>query len=166
MSIREKERGECRLGAWLYHPLHSTEEWDLGEHQREGTGRVEIEGMATLYTGTASCLSPRREERGEKRLGSWLPCMLPFTEECDLGQRQREGTGRVEIGGLPTLHRVTVSWLRNGIFATILREGTRSEEMGGLATLCPIHRKKRFASFPSPAGMSLPNSPWAGIMTS
>jgi len=25
--------------------------------------------------------------------------------------------------------------------------------------------KKRFASFPSPAGMSLPNSPWAGIMT-
>ncbi len=28
------------------------------------------------------------------------------------------------------------------------------------------HRKKRFASFPSPAGMSLPNSPWAGIMTS
>ncbi len=30
----------------------------------------------------------------------------------------------------------------------------------------PIHRKKRFASSPSPAGMSLPNSPWAGIMTS
>jgi hypothetical protein len=29
-----------------------------------------------------------------------------------------------------------------------------------------IHRKKRFASFPSSAGMSLPNSPWAGIMTS
>jgi hypothetical protein len=29
-----------------------------------------------------------------------------------------------------------------------------------------IHRKKRFASFPSPSGMSLPNSPWAGIMTS
>jgi hypothetical protein len=29
-----------------------------------------------------------------------------------------------------------------------------------------LHRKKRFASFPSPAGMSLPNSPWAGIMTS
>jgi hypothetical protein len=28
-----------------------------------------------------------------------------------------------------------------------------------------VHRKKRFASFPSPAGMSLPNSPWAGIMT-
>ncbi len=26
--------------------------------------------------------------------------------------------------------------------------------------------KKRFASFPSPAGMSLPNSSWAGIMTS
>jgi hypothetical protein len=25
---------------------------------------------------------------------------------------------------------------------------------------------KRIASFPSPAGMSLPNSPWAGIMTS
>jgi hypothetical protein len=31
---------------------------------------------------------------------------------------------------------------------------------------CKIHRRKRFASFPSPAGMSLPNSPWAGIMTS
>jgi hypothetical protein len=29
-----------------------------------------------------------------------------------------------------------------------------------------LHRKKRFASFPSTAGMSLPNSPWAGIMTS
>jgi hypothetical protein len=30
-----------------------------------------------------------------------------------------------------------------------------------------IHRKKRFASFPSPAGnFSLLNSPWAGIMTS
>ncbi len=29
-----------------------------------------------------------------------------------------------------------------------------------------LHRKKRFASFPSPAGMSLPNSSWAGIMTS
>ncbi len=29
-----------------------------------------------------------------------------------------------------------------------------------------LHRKKRFASFPSPAGMSLPNSPCAGIMTS
>jgi hypothetical protein len=29
-----------------------------------------------------------------------------------------------------------------------------------------LHRKKRFVSFPSPAGMSLPNSPWAGIMTS
>jgi hypothetical protein len=29
-----------------------------------------------------------------------------------------------------------------------------------------LHRKKRFTSFPSPAGMSLPNSPWAGIMTS
>ncbi len=29
-----------------------------------------------------------------------------------------------------------------------------------------LHRKKRFASFPSPAGISLPNSPWAGIMTS
>jgi hypothetical protein len=28
-----------------------------------------------------------------------------------------------------------------------------------------LHCKKRFASFPSPAGMSLPNSPWAGIMT-
>ncbi len=28
------------------------------------------------------------------------------------------------------------------------------------------HRKKKFASFPSPAGMSLPNSSWAGIMTS
>ncbi len=28
------------------------------------------------------------------------------------------------------------------------------------------HRKKRFASFPSPAGMSLPNFPWAWIMTS
>ncbi len=28
------------------------------------------------------------------------------------------------------------------------------------------HRKKRFASFPSSAGMSLPNSLWAGIMTS
>jgi hypothetical protein len=26
--------------------------------------------------------------------------------------------------------------------------------------------KKRIARFPSPAGMSLPNSPWAGIMTS
>jgi hypothetical protein len=26
--------------------------------------------------------------------------------------------------------------------------------------------KKRYASFPSPAGISLPNSPWAGIMTS
>ncbi len=26
--------------------------------------------------------------------------------------------------------------------------------------------KKMIASFPSPAGMSLPNSPWAGIMTS
>ncbi len=26
--------------------------------------------------------------------------------------------------------------------------------------------KKRFVSFPSPDGMSLPNSPWAGIMTS
>ncbi len=26
-----------------------------------------------------------------------------------------------------------------------------------------LHRKQRFASFPSPAGMSLPNSPWAGI---
>jgi hypothetical protein len=26
--------------------------------------------------------------------------------------------------------------------------------------------KKRMASFPSLAGMSLPNSPWAGIMTS
>jgi hypothetical protein len=29
-----------------------------------------------------------------------------------------------------------------------------------------IHCKKRFASFPSPAGVSLPNCPWAGIMTS
>ncbi len=29
----------------------------------------------------------------------------------------------------------------------------------------PYTVKKRFASFPSPAGMSLPNSPWAGIMT-
>jgi hypothetical protein len=29
-----------------------------------------------------------------------------------------------------------------------------------------VHRKKRFGSFPSPARMSLPNSPWAGIMTS
>jgi hypothetical protein len=29
-----------------------------------------------------------------------------------------------------------------------------------------LHRKKRFGSFPSPAGMSLPNSPWAGITTS
>jgi hypothetical protein len=28
------------------------------------------------------------------------------------------------------------------------------------------HRKKRIASFPSPVGMSQPNSPWAGIMTS
>ncbi len=28
------------------------------------------------------------------------------------------------------------------------------------------HRKKRFASIPSPAGMSLPNSPLAGIITS
>ncbi len=30
----------------------------------------------------------------------------------------------------------------------------------------PYTVKKRFASFPYPAGMSLPNSPWAGIMTS
>ncbi len=29
-----------------------------------------------------------------------------------------------------------------------------------------LHRKKRLASFPSPHGMSLPNSPLAGIMTS
>jgi hypothetical protein len=36
-----------------------------------------------------------------------------------------------------------------------------------LPCLSPVlHRKKSFASFPSPAGMSLPNSPWAGIMTS
>jgi hypothetical protein len=31
---------------------------------------------------------------------------------------------------------------------------------------CIYTVKKRFGSFPSPAGMSLPNSPWAGIMTS
>jgi hypothetical protein len=30
----------------------------------------------------------------------------------------------------------------------------------------PYTVKKRFESFLSPAGMSLPNSPWAGIMTS
>jgi hypothetical protein len=29
-----------------------------------------------------------------------------------------------------------------------------------------IHRKKKFSSFVSPAGKSLQNSPWAGIMTS
>jgi hypothetical protein len=29
-----------------------------------------------------------------------------------------------------------------------------------------LHRKKRFEIFPAPDGMSLPNSPWAGIMTS
>jgi hypothetical protein len=37
----------------------------------------------------------------------------------------------------------------------------------GIRSLYITHTvKKRFASFPSPAGMSLPNSPWAGIMTS
>ncbi len=29
-----------------------------------------------------------------------------------------------------------------------------------------VHRKKSFPSFPFPAGMSLPNSSWAGIMMS
>ncbi len=41
----------------------------------------------------------------------------------------------------------------------------KREEASGIKTW-RVHRKKRFASFPSPAGMSLPNSPWAGIMTS
>jgi hypothetical protein len=36
-----------------------------------------------------------------------------------------------------------------------------------ISSVLVVHRKKkRFESFPSPAGMSLPNSPWAGIMTS
>ncbi len=33
-------------------------------------------------------------------------------------------------------------------------------------TVVQLHRKKKFSSFPSLAGMSLTNSPWAGIMTS
>jgi hypothetical protein len=33
-------------------------------------------------------------------------------------------------------------------------------------SLSQLHRKKSFASFLSPARMSLPNSPWVGIMTS
>ncbi len=35
-----------------------------------------------------------------------------------------------------------------------------------LVHFCFYTVKKRFPSFPSSAGMSLPNSPWAGIMTS
>ncbi len=33
-----------------------------------------------------------------------------------------------------------------------------------MKTVLRMHRKKRFTSFPSPAGMSLPKSPWAGII--
>ncbi len=51
VSTREKERGECRLGAWLYHPLHSTEEWDLGQHQTEETGEWRLgPGSTIVYT--------------------------------------------------------------------------------------------------------------------
>jgi hypothetical protein len=39
--------------------------------------------------------------------------------------------------------------------------------MNLLSVVCrPQVHKKLLASFPSPAGMSLPNSPWVGIMTS
>ncbi len=39
--------------------------------------------------------------------------------------------------------------------------------VGGISGYCKRYTvKKRFASFPSLAGMSLPNSPRAGIMTS
>jgi hypothetical protein len=40
VSAIEKERRERGLGAWFLSSPTSTEEQDLGEHQREGTGRV------------------------------------------------------------------------------------------------------------------------------
>ncbi len=63
-------------------------------------------------------------------------------------------------------------WLRiRGLLGSIFY--TRIARIPGWAMLCMlpknrmvVHRIKRLASFPSPAGMSLPNSPWAGIMTS
>jgi hypothetical protein len=42
--------------------------------------------------------------------------------------------------------------------------GPVAPEVTVMTTLYTV--KTRFASFPSPAGMSLPNSPWAEIMTS
>jgi hypothetical protein len=46
----------------------------------------------------------------------------------------------------------------------VFREGGRRREQVVLRRRYTL--KKRFASFPSLAGMSLPNSPWAGITTS
>jgi hypothetical protein len=46
------------------------------------------------------------------------------------------------------------------------RIGCRASTLTVTYSLLKYTVKKRFASFPSPAGMSLPNSPWAGIMTS
>ncbi len=65
-------------------------------------------------------------------------------------------------------------YTRNIIFLIKLIQNPPPFSVHGLVLLycpmyCSIYRhtvKKRFASFPSPAGMSLPNSPWAGIMKS
>ncbi len=82
VSTREKERREWRLGAWLYHPLPSTEERDLGEHQREGTERVKTGGLAlpspTLYRGAGSWSAPERRngESGDLGPGSTIPYTL------------------------------------------------------------------------------------------
>ncbi len=59
------------------HPLHSTEERDLGENQREGTVRVEIGGLPTLYRGT-------ERRKGREEMGVLATLNAPFTEEWDL----------------------------------------------------------------------------------
>ncbi len=98
MSTGEKERGKCRLGAWLYHPLHSTKERDLGQHRVKERESEDWEPGSTIpYTLPRNGIlaSAREKERESEDWGPGSTIPLHSTEERDLGEQQREGTGRV-----------------------------------------------------------------------
>jgi hypothetical protein len=140
VSTREKERGECRLEAWLYHPLHSTEERDLGQRHREGTEREGIGGLAlpspTLYRGMGSCLAPERRNRESVDWGPGSTVLYTLPGNVFLVITPERRKGREEMGVLATLYAT----LYQG--TGYQREGTGREAMGGLTTLYPtIYRR-------------------------
>jgi hypothetical protein len=132
--------------------------------EKSGVGRGESEGA---------------ESEGYKQVGRFGGGGVGEVHAREWSQRGRmkgRRVGGVEAEGMESeeenqrgLSRRSRSW--GGGVGRGESEGAESEgykQVGGFGGggVWGVHRKKRFSSFPSPVGMSLPNSPWAVIMMS